>query len=75
MLQKTINEEKLVINGYHIPNYKKLTAIDLSKHLNLKQLSLRGNNLTHIDLRNNKMLTELRLSENKLAKIDLSANT
>jgi hypothetical protein len=38
ILDKTMNKEKLEIEEYGTPKEKKLSAIDLSKHLKLKEL-------------------------------------
>lgn len=48
------------------------SAIDLSKHTELKTLVIRGNNLTELDLNQNTKLTKLDCSDNKLEYLDVS---
>ena len=53
----------------------KLTALDLSQNLMLKELECSNNQLTALDLSNNTALTWLACNQNKLTKLDVSKNT
>ena len=53
----------------------KLTALDLSKNINLEALDCTTNQLNTLELTNNTKLKELYCSFNKLTALDLSNNT
>jgi Leucine-rich repeat (LRR) protein len=69
VLEKTATDEKLNLGA------KGLNVIDVTNHLNLKELDLSTNQLSAVDLRSNKLLTTLYLSYNQIKAIDLSNNT
>ena len=56
-------------------NSNKITALDLSKNINLKYLNVSYNQLTELIIGENTALTELYCQYNNLAELDVSANT
>ncbi len=56
-------------------NGGKLTALDISKNVELKQLLCYSNNLTSLDLSKNSALENISCDGNKLTELDLSQNT
>lgn len=51
-----------------------LTEIDLSKNINLEDLTISKNNLSEINISNNINLESLSLSENNISSVDISKN-
>ena len=71
---KLVSLKELYIESYVDYEFMLDNKIDLSKNINLENLSLRGYNLNNFDLSNNTKLVNLILYYNNIEEIDLGNN-